>query len=871
MTSIKADDLFQELGPRLYEWGDSRSPVLQTSPSETQQLPLYYGLRTSDIVVELLRYKWHYDKPGTRQDDWRARLHALLEALRMPLGRCSVHSNSPNLQAGTVPCGSCRYSLLSIAGNVNTLALGFPGIPSLLIPGGDALEDKGVPSKEAAELEGVKLELTTLSSKLSEAQKTIADLRDEKLAVEQKMKAAEEAAKKTTSERDYYQEALRKVQRAYHLMGEAVEAADELAKSNDGSLTTNTAWKMVDKLLEALGDRASFQLKEGIAMKNLANKDDEKRECKRLGNDEMEYRHRRVRALLNVGGTLYGTTAKELAEELLNQRREMLGRDAPETKEIFRDYCKALKRLSKPKVLENEYVHVWHDQSIQDSDFIEEAGIGLAELKLGRDEKEEAVLWYRKVAARRFDRGQGDLAAEAAVKMVMVQKPLFLGSESLKLLVKIWEKYGVFEKTRASPSKIVLSCGQEAGALLVSHGKYAEAKAVFMEVWRALEDHGGKELERRALIAQSLATIILDHLPGHDEDLRELSEWMSSSLELARTRDDKKATLRFQYHLGCLWDGRRDHIEAEKTLRAAWNNASKEVGDGSEDDELAINIGAACVQAILAQADREADAKKLSEEIWQKLTKILSKKKLSLTQQVMLLTAARPYAEVLLYEASNANDEEKEEKSKTANDVLEKAWNKASAGGKELVKTQNFAPLADLLWIGNMYGAYLTHFGLPAKAIEVLKVVEGLNSWNLDPEEVDVTYDNLKKAQMAIAEEKLKKPAEGQNKQNPATGTSGDPVRGATDGKEHTDSVTKDTGTKPTGGTAGVNARKDPTPKKGSKEVAKGVAKEGAEEVAKPSVSKKTKDRPPEHRRRTHHPGILGSFFLPRTRPSHRR
>jgi len=738
VSNMKADEIFEELRTRLYDLGEARSHVLLNSASDRHQLSLFSGLRISDMIVELLRYKWYDGKePSLRQDDWKARRDDLVEVLRMPWSLCASNSNGPNCPGGSTGCEWCRYSILSVAGQLNTLALGFAGTAFVPKDEGRGLQDQekdreaaGERGEDTANLDSIKQELASARSELSEAQKTIEQLQKDNAS--------------TASDHKKDKEFLEKLKKVYDSMTEKVKECTKLLKSFKGS---STVWEVASKQCEALNDMVNFQLDEGLAMENIGEKDSAERR-RMLKQEARGYQHQHVQALMKIDKH---SKAEKMAKEVLDQSRRHSGKDASETQAIFKDYCEILTKVGKVQGAEFEYLQIWYDQDLESHDFRDEAGMSLAQLKQRHDEVEEAALWYRKVAARRLARLDVDRAAQVTLKMVSAQKQLRLSPESAEMLKKIWAK------ADDQPTPAVLSCGQELGFFLVSVGKYGEAKAVLAAVWRGLEKYGDEYLDKRTRVALSLAAIVPELVDGDDSDLQDLYEWIS---DRAKSKVDKKLSLKFQYQLGCLQLSRGDSEGAEKTLKTAWQEAKGAEGLGPS-DELTIDIGCEYGQAILANGRREADAKAVFEELWKALdtAKKIKAVRTARPHIVSVLTTARHYAELLLEEAEACETEEKQKAGyKTAKKVLESAWKVAWPGRDKLVADRNLASLVDLLWTGDTYGECLVYLGRPDEAVGVLTdVLEWRKIWNSDAAEINITSGLLKDARDADA--RLKKAA----------------------------------------------------------------------------------------------------------------
>ncbi|OBT54682.1 hypothetical protein VE04_07728 [Pseudogymnoascus sp. 24MN13] len=790
------EEILGELRARLYDLGEARAYAPRSSTLELYQLSLYggTGLRITDIIVELLRNQLHATKESSRlREHWTACRDNLLKTLRTPWGTCAANAGSRKCLGGSSGCEMCRYSILSIASQLNTLTLGFAG--TTFAPEGTYREVQGQENESSppddnrpskSDLEAVQKELSSTKSKLLEAEensrclekvqeltqeelKTLkTELEDAKKEVEtqkieldnakkglQTLKIELENAKKKATDLRGSREQFRT---AYHNMANRTNECIRVLTSDKGNSKTKkdtilTATMRKDiltvslELYDALNKDVTSRLQ---ALPKQHSSDEDTNRRRALEQEALGHQHGRVKTLMKMGKH---KEAEETAKRVLYDRRKHLGKDSEKTQDIFKDYCVILEKGvgEKLNAVEWEYLQVWFDDSLMDDKFRDGAGISLAQLSQRRDQIDESALWYRKVATRRLARDDVNGAANAALKMVAAQKSFHLSSESVETLRKIWGKAADINLTDD-----VLSCGQELGQFFVSVGNYKEAKEVLLVVWKALEKRSGNEYIDRCIKTALTLVSTIGHLPNDDGG--ELDELYKSIAKLAEEKGDKKISLQHQYQLGLAQLSRMETGDSEKTLKAAWEEA-KAAAELGVNNVLTIQIGWSYGRAILSQPGRDADAMDVFRLLCKTALLPIGHKKddsrpLALT--VANLTIGRSYAELLIADAEAWKDKEKQMATyKSAKETLRMVWNEASPRVDKILGDRNLDALTDLLWIGDSYGECLTYLRDPSKAITVLTDVFNLRSkWTTNTSDIETTSELLKEA--LVAQSKLK-------------------------------------------------------------------------------------------------------------------
>ncbi|KFY58622.1 hypothetical protein V496_06054 [Pseudogymnoascus sp. VKM F-4515 (FW-2607)] len=771
------EEILGELRARLYDLGEARAYAPRSSTLEMYQLSLYggTGLRITDIIVALLRNQLHATKESPRlREHWTAYRDKLLEALRVPWSGCARNTGSKKCLGGSSGCEVCRYSILSIASQLNTLALGFAG--TTFASEGTDREVQGQKNESCSpnnrsskpDLEAVQKELALTKSKLLEAEENSRCLEKVQELTQKEQQILkielEDAKKELQTLNTELEDAKKELQTLNTELENAKTEASDIQKNREQYMTayrnmTETINKCIKVLIsdkgnskarkdiilavslehyDALDKDVTFRL-ETLSKQHPPDEDTKQR--KALEQEALEHQHGRVKTLMKMDKH---KEAEETAKSVLDNRRKNLGKDSEKTQDIFKDYCVILEKGVRLEAVEWEYLQVWFDDSLKDDKFRDGAGISLAELSQRRDQIDESALWYRKVAIRRLARLDVKGAANAALKMVATLMSFHLSSESVDTLRKIWEKADI------NLSDDVLSCGQELGQFFVSIGKYKEAKDVLLAVWKALQKCSGDEyIDRRIMTALALVSTI-GQLP--DDDGGDLDELYKSIADLAKVKGDKKVSLQHQYQLGCVQLSRMNTKEAETTLKAAWEEAKAAAPEGlGANNILTIQIGWSYGQALLSQPDRDADAK----EVFKVLCKAALVQKRddsrTLAQTVANLTIGRSYSELLLADAEACKDEERQLATyKLARDTLRNVWDEASLRVVKILEDRNLDALKDLLWIGDSYGECLTYLSAPTKAIAVLTEVLNLRKkWTTDTSEIETTSELLKEAVVA--------------------------------------------------------------------------------------------------------------------------
>ncbi|OBT90054.1 hypothetical protein VE02_02512 [Pseudogymnoascus sp. 03VT05] len=726
------------------------APSLSPMVSNMTPEDILDELRARLYDIELLRNKMHATKDSfRRQEHWTACRDTLLKALKTPWGPCASNTGSRKCLGGSSGCETCRYSILSIASQLNTLALGFagttsaPGVTYREVQGQDNESSPSDNRPSMPDLEAVREELESTKSKLLEA--------------EENSRSLEKNTKKDASDLLRNREQFRT---AYHDMANTIKKCITVLTSDKGEGNSETRKNIILTVslehYDALDKDVTFQLQTLPMQQHSQNEETNQR--KALEQEALRHQHGHVKTLIQMDRH---KEAEETAKSVLYNRREHLGKESGETQDIFRDYCMILEKGVKLDEVELEYMQLWLDNSLKNDEFRDGAGISLAQLSKRRDQIDESAIWYKKVATRRLARLDVNGAANAALEMLVAQKSFHLSSESVETLKKIWEKADI------NISGDVLSCGQELGQFFVSVGIYKEAKDVLLAVWKALQKFSGDEyINRRSMTALALVSII-GQLP--DDDRSDFEELYKSIVDLAKVKGDKKISLQYQHQLGCVQLSRRYMGDSEKTLKAAWEEAKAAAPEGlGENDVLTIQIGWSYGRAILSQHGRDAHAMKAFRDlclaallpIRQKEDfRIMAQKKddsRTLAQTIAGVTIGRSYAELLITDAEACKDEEKQRATYTsAKDVLQSVWDEVSLRVDKIHEDRNLDALTDLLWIGDSYGECLTYLGVPEKAITVLTGVLNLrNKWTTNAGETETTSELRKEA--IDAQERLK-------------------------------------------------------------------------------------------------------------------
>ncbi|OBT47583.1 hypothetical protein VE00_02904 [Pseudogymnoascus sp. WSF 3629] len=770
VSNMTPEDILDELKARLYDLGEARAYAPRSSTLELYQLSLYgtTSLRITDIIVELLRNQLHATKESShRRKYWTDYRDSLLESLRTPWGQCASNTGSRNCPGGSSGCETCRYSILSIASQLNTLTLRFA--ETIFAPEGTYREVQGQENESSRsdnrssnpDLEAVQRELASTKSKLSEAEEKTRCLEKEQEQTQKELQALkielEDAKKELQTQKTELENAKKKssnllenrdqFRTAYQDMVNMINRCITVLISDKGNCKVRKEIILTVSLehYDALNKGVTFQLQTLSKQHSL---DEEANRRKALEQEALKHQHGRVKTLMKMEKH---KEAEETAKSVLYNRRKDLGKESERTQDIFKDYCEILEKTAKLDMVEWEYLQVWHDDSLKKDKFRYGAGISLAQLHQRRDQIDESALWYRKVATRRLDREDVNGAANAALKMVVAQKSFHLSSESVETLRKIWKK------ADNNLNDDVLSCGQELGQFFISVGKYEEAKDVLLAVWKALQKCNGNEyIDRGIEVALALVSTI-GQLPNDDGS--DLDNLHKSIAKLAEDKGDKKVSLQHQYYLGCSQLRRMDAGGSEKTLKAAWEEA-KAAAELGVNNVFTIQIGWDYGQAILAQPGRDADAMEVFRALCLSALLPITKKKddsrtlsRTLAQTTANLTIGRSYAELLIADAEACKNEEKQMATyKSAKDVLQSVWDEASPRVDKILEDRNSSALTDLLWIGDSYGECLTYLSAPSKAITVLTEVSNLrNNRTANAGEIETTAGLLKDAHEALS------------------------------------------------------------------------------------------------------------------------
>lgn len=770
VSNMTPEDILDELKARLYDLGEARAHALRSPTLELYQLSLYAGtsLRITDIIVELLRNQLHATKESShRRKYWTDYRDSLLESLRTPWGQCASKSGSQKCLGGSSGCETCRYSIRSIASQLNTLTLRFA--ETTFAPEGTYQEVQGQENESSRsdnrssnpDLEAVQMELATTKSKLSEAEEKTGCLEKEQEQTQKELQTLrielEDAKKELQTQKTGLENAKKKASNllenrdqfraAYQDMVDTINRCITVLISDKGNNKVRKEIILTVSLehYDALNKGVTFQLQTLSKQHSL---DEETNRRKALEQEALKHQHGRVKTLMKMEKH---KEAEETAKSILYNRRKDLGKESEKTQDIFNDYCEILEKAVKLDMVEWEYLQIWYDSSLKKNKFRDGAGISLAQLNQRRDQIDESALWYRKVATRRLDREDVNGAANAALKMVVAQKSFHLSSESVETLKRIWKK------ADNNLNDDALSCGQELGQFFISVGKYEEAKDILLAVWKALQNRNGNEyIDRCIEVALALLSTI-GELPNDDGG--DLDNLHKSIAKLAEDKGDKKISLQHKHYLGCAQFSRMDTRGSEKTLKAAWEEAGAAAELGVN-NVLTIQIGWDYGQAILAQPGREAEAMEVFRVLCLSSLLPIAKKKddsrtssRTLAQTTANLAIGRSYAELLIADAEACKNEEKQMATyKLAKDVLQRVWDEASPRVDKIREDRNSSALMDLLWIGDSYGECLAYLSGPSMAITVLTEVYNLRrSWTANAGEIETTARLLKEAHEALS------------------------------------------------------------------------------------------------------------------------